>query len=107
MSDAAGLTKYKRDKRQISVIIAPPNVRSASPPRQLTMKHNQNKSMSVNSRPFFAFRSAPLAFVGFSVLLVPGLRAESNSHKPVVIQSYHNDVSPALRDMEPRPEQRV
>ena len=80
---------------------------SLIPPRHASHQKYLTKTMSSYSRRFLAFRSAPLALVAFGTLLVPATKAQSNSNKPVVIQSYHNDVSPALRDMEPWPVQRL
>ena len=55
----------------------------------------------------FCYRTAPLVIAAFGVLLNPGLRAQGNDNQVVVIPSYHNDVSPALRDVEPWPVTRV
>ena len=52
-------------------------------------------------------RIALLALAAFIVLPNHFARAQGKENKPVVIPSYHNDVSPALRDVEPWPTQRV
>ena len=44
-------------------------------------------------------RIALLALAAFIVLPTHFARAQGKENKPVVIPSYHNDVSPALRDV--------
>ncbi len=53
------------------------------------------------------FRAPLFLLVAFAFPLTHLARAQTLQTKPVVIPSYHNDVSPALRDVEPWPVQRM
>jgi hypothetical protein len=71
----------------------------------------KNKTLRFGKRQMLpTYSLANVALVALTAIILQPTHfapAQSNQNKPIVIHSYHNDVSPALRDVEPWPVQRA